>query len=280
MSDLDYGKALLLGLVQGLTEFLPVSSSGHLVIIQQWFKLEGAAPSMLLFDVFTHVGTLFAVLVVFATTLRRFVVRAWREFGSGETGKRIATPVVLLGLVACIPTAAIGLFFQRWFEQAFDSLTTTGVGLLLTACLLFVTGRVPRPRRGWRRFGWWRAAMVGVAQGAAISPGVSRSGSTICLAMLLGMKRRWAAEFSFLIAVPAIAGAGVLKMRETLSLPHEQLSTIPWGPILAGSVVSFCVGVVALRLLLRIVVRDKLHLFSYYCFALGVAVLCHQLLGW
>jgi len=279
VTELDYGKAVLLGLVQGLTEFLPVSSSGHLVIVQQWFGLRGASPSMLLFDVFTHVGTLIAVLVVFAATLRRFVEKARREFGSGETGRRIATPVVLLGAVACVPTAAIGLVFQHVFERAFDSLTTTGVGLLLTASLLFVSGRVPRPRRGWRRFGWWRAALVGVAQGAAITPGISRSGSTICLAMLLGMKRRWAAEFSFLIAVPSIAGAGVLKMRDTLSLPHGQLSSMPYGPILVGTIVSFCMGVIALRLLLRIVVRDKLHLFSYYCFVLGVAVLCYQFLG-
>lgn len=278
MNELDFPKALLLGLIQGLTEFLPVSSSGHLVIIQQLFGLKGDAPGMLLFDIATHVGTLLAVMVVFAATFRRFLVKLVSEFKSPLAGRKTALLVTWLGVVACVPTAAIGLGFKDSFEEAFDSPATAGVGLLLTGTLLFVTGLLPRPRRGWRRMGWWRAGLIGLAQGCAILPGISRSGSTICTAMAVGVKRRWAAEFSFFIVVPPIIGAAAIKLRETMSLPADQLQSIPWGPIVIGSLVAFISGVLALRILLTIIIRDKLHHFCYYCWVLGIGVLAWTLL--
>ncbi len=278
MTELDYLTACLLGLVQGLTEFLPVSSSGHLVIIQKMLQLSGDSPQMLLFTVATHVGTLAAVVVVFAGTFIRFLHRIGAELQPSFKGRRTALLIAWLGVVACIPTAAIGLGFKDQFERAFDSAATTAVGLLITGTLLFILGYLPRPRRGWRRMGWRRAALVGLAQGCAIMPGVSRSGSTICVALFLGIKRRWAVEFSFLIAAPAIAGAALLKLLETLSLPQEQVSAIPWGPILAGSVVAFITGTLALRILLSLVIRDKIHHFCYYCWVLGAFLLGYWIL--
>lgn len=275
MTELTYLSAALLGLIQGVTEFLPVSSSGHLVIVQSLLGLQGDSPSMLLFDVVTHFGTLLAVLAVFFGTLGRFVRRLAREASPSFEGKRSAFVVLALGVVASLPTAAIGLGFKDTFESAFASPTATGVGLLITGTFLFATGFCPRPRRGWRRIGWPRAAVVGIVQGLAIFPGISRSGSTISVALFLGIKRRWAAEFSFLIAAPAIAGATLIKLRETFTLPSGDLERIPWGPIAAGSLLAFVSGVIALRILLWLVVGDRIHHFAYYCWAVGIVVL-----GW
>ncbi len=279
MTELDFLNACVLGLVQGLTEFQPVSSSGHLVLTQKALSLESHSPTLLLFDITTHVATLIAVAVVFRASIFQYTQRLIRELSPSFTGKRTACTVATLAAVACIPTAAIGFTFRGAFERAFDSMPANAIGLLVTGSFLHCIGRLPRPRRGWRRFGWWRAVAIGVAQGCAILPGVSRSGSTICTGILLGIKRRWAAEFSFLIAVPPIVGAGLIQWRETLELPAEQLDRIPWGPIIVGSVVAFLSGAYALRILLRLVVRDKLHHFSYYCWTLGLAVLAITLLG-
>jgi undecaprenyl-diphosphatase len=272
-TDLNVATALLLGLIQGLTEFLPVSSSGHLVITQKLLGLPGDSTEMLLFDVMSHLGTLAAVLYVFAPTFRLYVSRLVSELKPGYTGRRSAMLVSILGVVACIPTGVIGIGFKDEFEEQFANVGTTGFALLVTGTLLFVIGRTPRPRRGWRRFGWWRAALVGVAQGMAILPGISRSGTTICVAQWLGLKRRWSAEFSFFIAAPVIAGAGLLKLRETFELPADQLATISWGPIIAGSLCAAVSGAAALRLLVKLVVADKLSYFSYYCWLVGLATL-------
>ncbi len=279
MADLTYFQAAVLGFVQGVTEFLPVSSSGHLVITQEMLGLPGDSPAMLLFDVVAHFGTLLAVFVVFSGTFLRFARRLAAELRPGFAGRRTAVMVACLGMIACVPTAVIGLAFKDEFESAFDSMGSTGFGLLVTGALLFAVGRLPRPRRGWRRIGWWRAGLVGLAQGCAILPGISRSGSTICTAMMLGIKRRWAAEFSFLIAVPPIVGAGLIKLKDTFDLPAEQLGTIIWGPTLAGATVSFVSGAIALRVLMGLVVRDKIQYFAYYCWPLGVTVLLWSFLA-
>jgi len=193
VNELNYLQALILGVVQGLTEFLPISSSGHLAITQRLMHLDADSQAMLLFDVASHLGTLLAVIYVFAGTFRRYVQRLFAESRSSFVGRRIAWPIAGLGVCASVPTALIGLVFKDPLEAAFDKPIWIGVGLLLTGTLLFVTGKIPRPRRGWRRFGVGRALLVGIAQGAAIMPGVSRSGSTICVAMLAGFRRRWAA---------------------------------------------------------------------------------------
>ena len=279
MTELSYASAIVLGLIQGLTEFLPVSSSGHLVIAQRLLGLDSGAPALLLFDVVTHLGTLLAVTIVFAGTFGKFVARLAAESSSGYSGRRCAWTVALLGLVACIATAAIGLGFKEPLERSFSSIVGTGVGLLITGTLLFLSGRVARPRRGWRRIVWWRAFLVGVSQGIAIVPGISRSGSTICAAIFLGIKRRWAAQFSFLILVPAILGAGAIKMGDTFALPPEALSAMPWGAIVVGAAASLASGVVALRVLLALVVTDRLQHFCYYCWGLGAIVVVWGVVG-
>jgi undecaprenyl-diphosphatase len=279
VSELNYIQACVLGLVQGLTEFLPVSSSGHLVLSQKALGLPSHSPEMLLFDVVSHIGTVLAVFLVFRKSFGEYLLRLVRECSPSYEGKRTAVLFTGYALAACVPTAAIGLGFKDHFESAFESLTAIGVGLLLTGTLLFVVGLAPRPTRGLRRIGWLRAVLIGVAQGCAIFPGVSRSGATICSALLLGVKKRWSAEFSFFIAVPPIIGAGLIKLKETCDLPPDQLNVVPWGPTILGAGVAFVSGFVALKLLIGLVIREKIHHFSYYCWTLGTTVLALAILG-
>lgn len=276
MSDLSNLQGLVLGLVQGFTEFLPISSSGHLAVTQHLMGLQADAPGMLMFDVLTHVATLAAVAVVFAQTFWHYFRRLILESSPFFAGRRIAWRVAGCGVLASIPTAVIGLLLKDQIKAAFGSPRAIGVGLALTAGLLWLSGRVPRPRRGWRRFPWWGAVVVGVAQGIAIFPGISRSGWTICAAMCVGLRRRWAGEFSFFIAVPAILGAAILEGREVLSLVGGESGGAPVGPLALGAVAAFLSGVVALRLLLRSVRRGRLHWFAYYCWFAALAILLTQ----
>jgi undecaprenyl-diphosphatase len=144
-----------------------------------------------------------------------------------------------------------------------------GLGLVITGVLLAALVFVPRGTRGWKNFRPWHAVLIGIAQGISISPGISRSGATICAASFLGIRRRWAAEFSFYIAIPAILGAACLKFKDALELGTGQFAALPWGPILAGSVVSLVTGVLSLRMLLGAVRRARLHYFAIYCWLLG-----------
>ncbi|MCO6439315.1 MAG: undecaprenyl-diphosphate phosphatase [Phycisphaerae bacterium] len=278
MTELTFTHALILGVVQGLTEFLPVSSSAHLAITQRWMGLDPDSPGLLLFDVLAHLGTLAAVLIVFRRPIRLFLRAAISGNSTPDTPDRprrskIALRLLTLGIVASIPTAIIGLVFKDDLEAAFGKPSWIGGALLATAVLLALTAVAPRPRRGWRSFRGWQAGAVGVAQGVAILPGISRSGATICTALLLGLRPRWAAEFSFLIAVPAIAGASLIKFKDTVRLPAEELEALAWNPILLGAGVSFLVGLGALLLLLAVVRRAKLHYFAPYCFLLGLLIL-------
>jgi undecaprenyl-diphosphatase len=273
VNELSHAKAALLGVIQGLTEFLPVSSSGHLALAQRWLALDPRSPQMLLFDVLVHVATLVAVGIVFAAPASAYIHRLLKESRRSWRGRRYAWGILLMGAVATVPTAAFGLMFKETFEAAFDRPAWIGTCLIVTGVMLGVTILHPRQARGWKEFRWWQAGLVGIAQALAILPGISRSGSTICVAGYCGLRRRWAAEFSFLIAAPAIAGATILKLRDTLKLPPEQFAELPWGAVIVGAVVSLVVGVLALRLLLDTVRRAKLHYFAPYCWLVGALVL-------
>ena len=277
MTDLGYFEAILLGVIQGLTELLPISSSGHLALTQRWLELQPDSPEMLLFDILVHFGTLLAVFVVFARPARRFTRRLVRECHSSLTGRRNGLRIVVLAVAATIPTAVIGLTFKDSFEAAFARPISIAICLIITGCMLAALAKVRRGRRGWAKYRWWEAGLIGVAQALAILPGISRSGSTICMGAYMGWRRRWAAEFSFLIAVPAIAGGTLLKVLDTLALPTEELARIPWGPLVVGGIVSLLVGVIALTLLLAAVRRAKLHYFAPYCWIVGVVVLASTL---
>lgn len=270
MSELTLAKAVILGVVQGLTEFLPVSSSAHLAIFERWLDLKPDSAAILLFDLATHIGTLGSLCVVFARPIGRFVYRVARESRRGwPTDRRYGWRIVWLAVVATIPTGVIGLAFKDEFEAAFDRPAWIGIELMVTGLLLLAALPTARRRGRWRGFRWWHAALVGVAQAVAILPGISRSGSTIVTAQLCGLRRQWAAQFSFLIAFPAILGAAAIMLKDTLEMPRQSLDAVPWMGIFVGTAVSFVVGALALMVLLRIIRRARLHHFAWYCLVVG-----------
>ena len=277
MNDLTYVNALVLGLLQGITEFLPISSSGHLALAEKWLHLEPESQSMILFDLAVHLGTLVAVVAVFAPDFAAFASRLTHESSTRFRGRRIAWPIAGFAIAASIPTAAVGLIFKDTLQQAFGHPFWIACGLIFTGLLLWTTGRIQRPRRGWRRFGVWRAVLVGLGQGLAITPGISRSGTTIAVAMISGLKRKWAGQFSFLIAVPAIGGAAMLEFKDAVLQSPHGLGALAHGPLWAGTLVATVSGYVALRILLNVLHRAKLHYFAPYCWALGIIVLVWSL---
>ncbi len=269
--------AVLLGVVQGLTEFLPVSSSGHLVLLQQAFGLH---EPQLLFDVVVHVATLLAVLVVFWRDVVGIVVdfvRGLPMVGSAEGRARLLAErpgffVACWIVLTTAVTGAIGFGLQDTFKALFSSITAVGIALLITGGLLMATRFVPPPAKDApdeARLGWWRALLLGLAQAAAITPGISRSGTTIVVGLYLGLSREAAARFSFLVAIPAILGALVLEGR------HVTLAEVDWMPMLAGFIAAALVGWLALKLLLWLVEGGRLHWFAIYVWGLGAVAI-----GW
>ncbi len=252
-------QAAVLGVVQGLTEFLPVSSSAHLVLGQ---ALLGLKEPELLFDVAVHVGTLLAVLVFFWRDLwamLRGLLRAQDD--EGFRGRRL----LWLVIVGSVPTAIIGVVFKDTFEALFASPRAVGMALLVTGAMLMATRFAPPARREVGRVGPGRALIVGIVQGLAITPGISRSGSTISTALLLGVERRLAAHYSFLLSIPAICGALLLHLMDLK--PGE---TVELTPLVVGGVVAGFTGLGALMLLVKVVQRGGLHWFAFYCWALGL----------
>ncbi|RTZ93579.1 MAG: hypothetical protein DSY91_01885 [Deltaproteobacteria bacterium] len=277
---ISYLSAVLLGLLQGITEFLPVSSSGHLVLAQHFLKVQGQS---LLLDVWLHFGTLLAILAVLYRPVIRLLQGAWRwattslfhPFQLMNRPEGEDTYLLFLVLIATIPTALIGFLFKDTFEHLFEgNLILLGSAFIFTALLLFLTKFRGGHATGKITITPWQALAIGTIQGVAIIPGVSRSGSTIALALLLGMNRKDAGEFSFLIVIPAILGAMMLETVHGSAALHN---TGFLGPALAGMLVAFVIGIIALKVLLRVVNRGQLHRFSYYCLCIGVLSLW---IGW
>jgi undecaprenyl-diphosphatase len=270
----DWLQALLLGLLQGLTEFLPVSSSGHLVLFQAWLGEDFfASGNEILFDLVLHVGTLLPVLWFYRADLAAILRSPSQAPTIADAGgllpwlrqdpdRWLATLVVL----GTIPTGLMGIFFEDLFEQLFQSVVPVACALLVTAGLLTATRFAPdRPPAAIPA---WAALLLGVAQGLAITPGISRSGTTIAVALFLGFQRAQAARFSFLLSIPAILGAVVLKSRHGLDFTGANL-----GAVAVGFVAAAVSGYGALVLLVALVKRGGLHRFAYYLVPAAVAAL-------
>ncbi len=262
--------SFLLGALQGVTEFLPVSSSGHLVLAQHFLHIRKQA---LLLDVWLHFGTLLAIFCVLTRPTWQLVEGAAKgtrhlffhplSYLRGPEGEN--TRRLLLVLLASVPTAIIGFLFKDTFEHLFEgNLTLLGGAFLFTALLLFLT-RFRKTSRGGG-ITPFQALAIGTIQGIAIIPGISRSGSTIALALLLGVKRKEAGEFSFLIVIPAIFGAMLL---ETLHGATALRSPGFLIPALVGMATAWGVGIFALKALLRVVNHGTLYRFAYYCLLIG-----------
>ncbi len=255
---------LLLAVVQGLTEFLPVSSSGHLVLLESLFGLRGdGGAGGVLFEISVHVGTLAAVLLVYREKVWELVTGAFRFLASGFGEARGEAVYVGHMAVASVPAAIVGFLLHDEIGALFDSPRTTSVMFVATA-LVLAASRIGRQER---KLTMATALLVGVAQAVAILPGCSRSGWTITAGLLLGLGFGRAAEFSFLISIPAILGALALEIwKNPITASRGEIV-----PLLIGALAAFIAGWFALRLLLRILRAGSLHRFSYYLAALGAA---------
>lgn len=262
MSSLE---ALILGLIQGLTEFLPISSSGHLVLGKHLLGIETGGATV---EVFLHTGTLLAIVLVFRAKIGKILLSVFRggRLRARREGVRFTDPhlrLLLLIFLGSIPAGIVWLLFGRQIEALFNSVVFASSALILTGLFLFST-RFSSPRR--RELAVSDSILVGFAQGVSLLPGISRSGATIGAGLLSGVQRETAVEYSFLLAVPAILAATGLELRQVLC--HQGWSGEPF-PLVVGAVSAFVFGYLALVALLGIVRRGRLSVFSYYCWAVG-----------
>ena len=254
---MSYWQGVLLGIVQGLTEFLPVSSSGHLVVAEAAVGL--TTPGVVV-EVVLHVATLLAVLVVYWRRIAQLIHGAIR-------GDRTVWHDIGLLALASVPAGLAGYFLADVFERAFDSLYAVGCDFLLTGVILWSTRWVKRPVLD--RPSAASAGAIGLAQALAILPGISRSGTTIAAGMWARIEPEKAAEFSFLLAIPAIAGAAALQ----LSALSTSGAGIGWGPLAVSSFAALVSGVLAIRLLVVLLRRGTFHRFAPYCWGIGVVTI-------
>ncbi len=235
--------ALVLGAVQGLTEFLPISSSAHLVIIQS--LIPGFSQQGVMFDVLLHLATTLAVVVYFRNKIFR-----------------LSKKYLIALLIGTIPAAFAGYFFKSFFESLFESVRLVGIALVVTALVNYLTDRNVGRRE---KVGNADAFLVGIAQAVAIIPGISRSGSTIFAGTSLGIDRKEAAQFSFLLSVPAVVGANVLEI-----LDNGLSGRIPFGIYAAGFIFSFLLGIVGINLTFRFLWEKKFKIFALYSLVLAL----------
>lgn len=239
-------QALILGIVQGLTEFLPVSSSGHLVIFQNFFRL---SQPPIFFDIVVHVGTLFAVIIYFFNQI-----------------KKISLNLFKLVIAGTIPAVIFGLYIEPQIESLFSSLTVVALGLIITSALLFSTKftKFSKPKKLTLK----SSLIIGLFQALAIIPGVSRSGATVASALNQGAGKQKAFYFSFLLSIPAITGALVLQLKDL-----NQINSAELIPIIIGFTTSLITGLLALKLLNIIINNTKLHLFGFYTATLAATLI-------
>jgi undecaprenyl-diphosphatase len=265
--------AVTLGVVQGLTEFLPVSSSGHLVIFQHLF---GLREPELLFDISVHIGTLAAVVAVFYRDIATLAAAVFRLPAMARAAGGVkplvagseAVRLIVMIVAGSVPTALIGVYFAGIAEQLFGSIRLVGIALAVTGTFLWFTRKCPVRGRTMTGMRLRDALIIGIMQGLAIIPGISRSGATISAALYLGIDRELAGRFSFLLSIPAILGALVL------SINGEAFqTTLPVGHIIAGSLSAALIGYLALRILMVMVKGGRMYRFAPYCWIIAAATL-------
>ena len=240
-------KYIVLGLVQGLTEFLPVSSSGHLVIFQKLFGLQNS----IAFDITVHLATLLAVVAYF-----------WSDIWGLLKKPRL----IGLLLLSTAITGVIGVALSDQFESLFSSTKAVGGFLLLTAAVLWAAEAFPKGKKDEGKMTWWDSIIIGLGQAAAICPGLSRSGTTVSTGLMRGLDRELAARYSFLLSIPTILAAGLFEMKKITAVEN-------YWPLFLGAAAAFISGYFAIGLFMGIIQKYSLRPFAYYCLAIGLLVL-------
>ena len=273
---MDIFQAIIIGLVQGLTEFLPVSSSAHLIFAQQAL---GVSDVGLAFDVLMHVGTLVAVIVYFFNDIVNMIkgfllslVDLKNGNFMGEIKKDPYKKLAWLTILATIPVGVVGVLFNDMIESMFQGLTIPAFLLLVTGCLLYVSQRMNSGRIDVRNVTIKEALIMGCGQALAVLPGLSRSGTTIAAGLFAGLDKEFAAKFSFILSIPAILGAAVFQLKDLSG------GNIEIGACIAGFVVAVISGYLAISVLLKIVREKSLDIFAYYCWIVGLIVLIGSLI--
>ena len=266
--------SVLLGVIQGVTEFLPVSSSGHLAIAEHLLNISGASEVPPFFDVLLHLGTLFAVFIAYWADIRDMILEFFHGVGDlvhGTTPSRVppARRMILLIIAGTLPLFAV-LPAKDAIEGLGDNMYFVAFALLATGCLLFASDRVRRGRKTEKSATMLDALLVGVGQAVATCPGISRSGTTITAGCFVGFERKFAVRYSFLMSIPAILGANILSLKDALE------AQVLWEEVpvyLVGVAVSAMVGYLCIRLIKLVADKGKFGFFAYYCWLAGIVTL-------
>lgn len=276
---MSYLTAVLLGLVQGVTEFLPVSSSGHLAIAEQLLNLQGASNVPGFFDVLLHLGTLVAVFIAYWDDIRDMIVEFFAGIGdlahhSTPNPVPPARRLILLIIVGTLPLFVM-VPFRHFFSSLGDNMYFIGGALIFTGILLFVSDRVHHGRKTEKTATMLDALLVGIGQAVALCPGISRSGMTITTGCFAGFERKFAVRFAFLLSIPAVIGANILSLKDAID------AGIDWASVpayLVGVAVAAVSGYGCIRLLRYIADKGRFGAFAYYCWAVGALTLALTIL--
>lgn len=266
-----------MGIFQGIAEFLPISSSGHLALLQ---KLFGINEGNLFFAEMLHFGTLISIIVVYFNDIKNMIIEFLKLMGTIVSGKKIGKlnkyqKLAMLILVGSVPTAIIGLTFEDFFESLFTSMLPIGVAFIVTGILLWLAEKRVFQSKGIKEMSYLDSLIIGTAQGIAIIPGISRSGTTIVTGLLRGLNKPLATEFSFLLALPATFGAGLLGI---IKLVKSDTAMLIDFPLIVGVLLSAIVGIISIKILVKLLNKNKLYYFSYYLWILGVITIISQLI--
>lgn len=269
-------EAIILGVFQGVSEFLPISSSGHLALLQNLF---GLTEGSLFFSTMLHLGTLLSIFIVFFKDIKKLIIESLKMLGDLFKTKKIKIDndykkISIMIVIGSIPTALMGIFFEDFIEGLYSSLTSVAIGFIITGLLLLVSEKVGSGKRKAKDLNFIDALIVGTFQGFAIAPGLSRSGSTIVGALFRGFNKKFATKFSFFLAIPAIFGASLIQFIKAVSDKNFIIEPLP---IAIGTIFSCITGLFAINILIKLIEKSKLHFFSYYLWVIGIGIIVNQI---
>lgn len=276
---MGYIEAIVLGLVQGLSEFLPISSSGHLALLENLFEIK--EDSVIFFAVLLHIGTLVSIFIVYHKdiyALLKELCLLFKDIFTGQGLRIEERPIRKLGImiiVSSIPTAIMGLLFSGYIDKIFSSLIVISICWIITGFILLYSEKIKNNNKEIESMKYRNAIFIGISQGFAIMPGISRSGSTIVGSLVTGLKREFAVEFAFLISIPAILGSAILEFPKAIRAGIDP-STI--GPMIVGFLVATISGYFAITTMIRIVSKQKMRYFSFYVWIMGLGTLIYSIL--
>lgn len=266
-------EAVFQGIIQGLTEFLPVSSSGHLSLAAHFFGIEGESAVILM--IVLHLGTLAAVFVAFRDTIKKLIIEAFAMLKDIFTGKfkwkemNLQRRMIMMIIISILPLFGFYIFKDFFEGLASDGdIIVEGVAFIYTSALLFISTGVKKGERPAGETDVKSALFIGVFQGIALVPGISRSGSTISAGLLCGLKRKEAVEYSFILGIPVILAGAVVELKDV----GESAAGLNIAPLIAGFFVAAVVGYLSISLIKLLILSDKFRIFAYYTLALGIAV--------